>query len=330
MHLRPFITVIVVARNEKKYIGNCLKSLFDQSYPKDRYEIVLVDSMSDDGSMDLVRRTYDDSGKVIKMRFFENPKKILATGWNIALKNTDSEYVVRIDAHTVVDKDFLTASMDTMLRVGDAVSVGGAMETCASSKSGEIVAKVITSPFGVGNSKFRYSKKAEYVDTVAFGLTKREIYDKVGYLDETLVRCQDNDLHRRIRESGGKFYLDPSIKVMYFAKDSIAKMLRQGFLNGKWTMITMRKSKRAILPRHLIPLAFLLGLMGTFILGLFFNAFTWIGVGVIAAHMLCGLIFAAIRTRHVGHILAMPFVFLAMHLCYGVGSVAGVVRPIKP
>ncbi len=44
----PIVSVIVVTRNEEKNISRCLESLIAQDYPKDRYELIVVDGASTD------------------------------------------------------------------------------------------------------------------------------------------------------------------------------------------------------------------------------------------------------------------------------------------
>jgi cellulose synthase/poly-beta-1,6-N-acetylglucosamine synthase-like glycosyltransferase len=48
---RTRISVLVPARNEEKNIGNCLQSLFSQSYPKDLYQVIVIDDHSTDGTV---------------------------------------------------------------------------------------------------------------------------------------------------------------------------------------------------------------------------------------------------------------------------------------
>lgn len=195
----PFVTTMIVVRNEEKYIKKCLESFLEQEYPKDKYEILVIDGCSTDKTIDIVKETVKIN-QGVKVTILKNEKKLLASGWNLGIKYAKGEYVVRLDAHGYVEKDFLINSVKTILEIKDAVCVGGAMQTKALNSKGNIIADILSSPFGVGNSKFRYSDKAEYVDTVAFGLYKKKIFQKVGYFDETLKRNQDNDMHRRIKE----------------------------------------------------------------------------------------------------------------------------------
>ncbi len=330
---------MIVARNEEKYIGECFRSLLEQSYPADKYEVLIIDGMSEDNTLAIAkaieeeygfRELEDSNGRLsarkMQVRYFQNPKKILAAGWNIGIENAKGDYVVRIDAHGYAHKDFLLNSMKTMLKIGDAVCVGGAMHSEATSEKGEIIANILSSPFGVGNAKFRYSQKAEYVDTVAFGLYKKEIFREVGYFDETLKRNQDNDMHRRIREIGGRFYLNPEIESTYHPRDTIKGMLKQGFQNGRWNIITFKKDIKSLSIRHLIPLFFVLGILGCGIMGFLFYQFWILLVCVLILYLLLGLIFSLKKTGKVKQILLMPFLFFLFHMSYGMGALISILN----
>ena len=52
---------------------------------------------------------------------------------------------------------------------------------------------MLTTKFGVGNSEFRTGGSG-YVDTVPFGAFKREIFEKVGMFNTTLLRSEDNEM----------------------------------------------------------------------------------------------------------------------------------------
>lgn len=330
----PFITAMIVVRNEEKYIGKCFRSLLEQNYPSDKYEVLLIDGLSEDKTLTVAMETEKnyayaktkDGTSKISVRYIENPQKILAAGWNIGIKEAKGEYVVRIDAHGYAEKDFILRSVETILKVSDATCVGGTINTEPISKKGRIIADVLSSPFGVGNSKFRYSQKEQYVDTVAFGLYKKSIFSKVGYFDETLKRNQDNDMHRRIREYGGKFYLNPEIKSTYHPRETIRSMVKQGFQNGKWNIITFRKSKNSVSIRHLVPLFFVVGIIGLSILGLWFKPFWILLISILSLHLILGLTFALLKSREVNRVMMMPILFLLFHLSYGLGSITSILN----
>ena len=66
----PFVSVIVPTRNEEKFIGACLASFVDQTYPKDKFELRVIDGLSSDRTLEIVH-SYD--GK-LNLRVMSNPR----------------------------------------------------------------------------------------------------------------------------------------------------------------------------------------------------------------------------------------------------------------
>ena len=116
----------------------------------------------------------------------------------------------------------------------------------------------LSSPFGVGNSKFRTGVKEDkkYVDTVPFGAFNKEIFDKIGLFNE-MFRNEDVDLNLRIRKSGGKILLVSDIKVYYLC-DTAYVMFKKYFYNGFLVMEPLLIKKFPFGSRHVIPMIFIL------------------------------------------------------------------------
>lgn len=324
MEKKSYVSAIIVVRNEQEYIEQALLSLINQDYPKDCYEIILIDGQSSDDTPLIVERI---RGKYIELyntsfQVLENPKKILASGWNIGIREAKGEFVFRIDAHSSIGNHYISQCVETIKRV-DAVCVGGTIRSISLDEKGIYVSSVLRSPFGVGNAKFRYSKTAGYVDTVAFGLYKKDIFDEVGYFDETLKRNQDIDLHSRIKKTGKKFYLEPSIEVTYYTRNTVKKMMRQGFQNGKWNIILAKKNPKALSLRHVIPCVFVLSLLFCGLVGIWIHLIRCVGFGILMLYFIVAVYFSGRQTRTPSGLLKMPFLFWFLHMSYGFGSIIG-------
>lgn len=319
----PFITALLVTYNEENYIEKSLLSLINQTYPSEKYEIVIIDGMSTDGTLDKINsiaKRYETH----EIRILTNEKKILASGWNIGIRAAKGEYVVRIDAHAEAKDNFIEKSIETMLKITDAVCVGGKLVTISSSNSNEVVSKVLSSPFGVGNSSFRVSDKAGYADTAVYGLYRKQIFEEVGYFNEKLVRNQDIELHWRIKEYGGKFYFNPEIESVYYARNTVKKMSKQAFENGKWNMILLKNHSAALSLRHMVPFAFVIYLICSAIGGIICSWLWKAEELVIYLHLICGLIASLKKTHKLGEVIQMPFLFMILHISYGLGYLAGI------
>ena len=116
----PFISVLIVSYNEENYIAKCLNSLIEQTYPKKKYEIIIIDSGSTDNTLSIAKKIVndykrtlirDDEKNNLEFKFLNNPHKRLASGWNLGIKKSKGLYVVRIDGHAYADNDFLLESI---------------------------------------------------------------------------------------------------------------------------------------------------------------------------------------------------------------------------
>lgn len=320
----PFVSCLIVMYNEEDYIERCLVSLLDQDYPRERYEVIVVDGGSTDKSVEIVQGYIDSE---VQVRVVNNPEKLLAAGWNKGIREAKGSVVIRPDAHSYVGRDFITKSVNTLDEINDAVCVGGRLISVH--KSGlipEAIAAVLSSRFGVGNSRFRVSDKAGYVDTVAYGAYRKEIFDRVGYFNTNLKRNQDLEMHSRIKDIGGKFYFNPDIKSYYYTRDTIKGFTKQAFGNGYWNIITLKWARRALSLRHLIPLFFLLSVL----LNMFLSFFWACGMYILGFEMAIYFLLNSIAALKIGiekgwH-LVVPSILLSfvLHVSYGLGSLVAI------
>lgn len=326
----PFVSALLVTRNEQSYIEKALLSLINQTYPKDSYEIIVIDGESSDDTLKIVNNLIGQyKTKNFDIRIINNPKRILSSGWNLGIRNAKGDYVVRIDAHGEAAADFIEKNVETMLSVNDAACVGGRLMTKSLDGDNDIISKVLSSPFGVGNSSFRVSDRPGYTDTAVYGLYKKEIFETVGFFNEKFVRNQDIELHSRIRAAGERFYFNPEISCIYYSRNTVKKMAKQAFGNGKWNMVLLKHQNSALSLRHLVPFAFVLYLIIFTALGFFSKIFWFLEAGVLLIHVMLGLMAACKKTRRLSEIVKMPFLFLILHLSYGVGYLSGIFTKIE-
>src|SRR4030042_6063885 len=183
MSVLPFVSVIIPCLNEESFIGKCLGSIIDNNYPKDRLEILVIDGKSEDGTKAVLER-YAHNYSFAKV--FENPKKITPAALNIGIQNAKGEIIVRMDAHSSYEKDYISKCIK-YLNEYNADNVGGMWITVPRNNS--FVAKAIVSSlshsFGVGNAYYRIGKAQEprWVDTVPYGCYYKEVFKKVGLFD---------------------------------------------------------------------------------------------------------------------------------------------------
>ncbi|OYD07572.1 glycosyl transferase [Paludifilum halophilum] len=249
---------LLVVRNEEDHIEKLLESILNQDFPRKKYEVIVVDGDSTDQTPQLIETIQQRYPN--RIRFLSNPRRTLATGWNLGIYHSRGEYVIRVDGHSQIPKNFLSSTYQVTRKVPEASCVGGIVETVGTGFWGEVNAYVYSHPFGVGNSKFRTTKGdwEGYVDTVPYAAYKREVFEEVGYFDEHLKRNEDLEMHARIRNSGGSFFLSTAIRSTYYVRNTLSAFVKKSFGDGKWTMMANKRGTGVLRWRHLIPFAVVL------------------------------------------------------------------------
>jgi glycosyltransferase involved in cell wall biosynthesis len=115
----PRVSVIMPVLNAAPVLGNCLESIARQTYPPDRYEIIIPDGGSKDGSQDIARKygaiVIDDKAS----RHMEDSKKV-------ALAQATGEYILFVDAdNELTHPDYLERAVKALARNPQALGVEG-------------------------------------------------------------------------------------------------------------------------------------------------------------------------------------------------------------
>ena len=319
----PNISLVLPIRNEERYIEACVESIFRQDYPAEKMEVIFVDGRSGDRTVDILRGMQK---KYPQIRILDNPNKTVPYAMNIGIRASTAPVIVRLDVHAEYMPDYVRLSVETLL-TRDCDNVGGVVETRGRGFMGEAIAAMLSTPLGVGNSQFRTTNEDAYVDTLPFGCFRRELFDRIGFYDERMTRNQDNELNYRIRKNGGKVFLNHRVRSIYYCRDTLKGILRMGFTNGKWNVITMALVPGSMSLRHFVPLAFVLStiflvLMTAVTRSMFFGGLLALEWG---AYLLLDLFYSyeIARTKNWTFVPVEFILYPLFHFAYGTGSLAG-------
>ena len=319
------VTVAVVAYNEEGTLPAVLADIGAQDYPREKTEILLIDSASTDGTRAIMDDFAAKADGYFSVKVLENEKKTLPCGCNVMLDNYSGDAVVRIDAHASIPADFISKNV-ALLNSGEDVC-GGARPNVIDGETPwrRTLLAAEQSMFGSGFASYRNCQRKCYTSSIFHGFYRRAVYDKVGRYNEDLARTEDNDMSYRIRRAGYKICYDPDIISYQHTRSTLGKMLRQKYLNGLWIGRTLGVTPGCISLFHLVPLAFVIAIIATTVLSLFgiwqLSALMW---GMYALVVLAMTAFELVSGGFSLTKLALPVLFLLLHLSYGAGSVVGV------
>lgn len=322
----PVVSVVIPCRNEVRFIGPCLDSIVRSDYPKERLEVLVVDGRSEDGTRAVVE-AYRERHPWIHL--LDNPARVTPVALNIGIRAARGAIVVRMDVHSHWAENYITECQRALEETG-ADCVGGMMVTLPRGQGrwDQAVAVALSHPFGVGNSAFRtHTGGPRRVDTVFGGAYRREVFADVGLFNEALLRSQDIEFSLRMRRAGKRVVLVPGARCYYWARSDLRSFLRHNWANGFWAVAPfLYASAVPVRWRHLVPLGFILALLGAAGLTLLWPSGGWVLAGIAGVYAVAAMsasVHAAWRHRDLRLIGTLPGVFAALHLTYGLGSLAG-------
>lgn len=321
------VSLCVVAYNEERFLPNLLQDLKNQTYPHVLTEIVLIDGMSSDSTKQIMLNFANEESDFYSIQVLDNPERIQAAGWNVAIANAKSDVIIRIDAHTHIPAEFTAKNM-ALQEKGEYVT--GGVRPCLIEDMTpwkQTLLEVENSLFGSSVSKGRKNKECGYVKSMFHAAYRREVFEKAGKFNTKLLRTEDNEMHYRIRKAGYKLCCDPNIVSYQYARSDLKKMIKQKYGNGYWIGLTLGVCPGCISIFHLVPFAFVMGILLTTALALcsFWQPATllWAAYGVF---VLAGTICTVLNKHANRWTFFMPVVFFLLHFSYGVGSLSGIVK----
>lgn len=319
------ISIGIVAYNEEKYLPRLFLDLAAQTYPHKNIEIILTDSMSDDGTKECMKRFAEEKGEDFhNIEVIANPGRIQSCGWNEVLVHFSGDAVIRLDAHSHIPPDFVEKNAE-VLKAGEMVCGGMRPAlTDGDSKWKHTLLMAEESMFGSSISSFRRKAGCAYVKSFFHGAYRREVFEKAGGFREDLGRTEDNEMHYRIRENGFRLCMSPEILSYQYIRPDLRKMCKQKFGNGYWIGLTFGVCPGCLSLYHFVPCAFLAGIVLTTaaaLCSIFWPALLmWIAYWGLALLM---SIYAVKGEKKAASQILLPFLFFILHISYGVGTAVG-------
>jgi succinoglycan biosynthesis protein ExoA len=328
----PSVSIIIPCYNEQDTIRKLLEAVYAQTFPRLNLELVIADGRSTDGTRAEIT-AFADAHPDLHIAMTDNPVKSIPAALNCAIKETRGEIIVRLDAHSVPYPDYIERCVAD-LQAGLGENVGGIWEIQPGAATGiaQSIALAASHPLGVGDALYRHAGKASQVDTVPFGAFKRELLALIGFFDETLLTNEDYEFNARIRQSGGKIWLDPTIRSVYFARPSLSALTRQYSRYGFWKWRMLRRYPGTLRWRQALPPLFVLSLLVGAALAIFlpvFRALLAAEVLIYAFVLVTAGVYASIKQKKALLIFGLPMAIATMHIAWGSGFLWSMIKGVN-
>jgi len=325
-----FISVIMPVRNEEPFIAGTLDALLAQEYPAERFEVLVVDGESTDGTREVVGKYVDRDNRVTLL---SNPKRWSSAARNIGVKHARGDVVLIVDGHCEIPTKQMLANLTKSFETTGADCLGRPqpLDVTDATLIQQAIAAARSSWLGHHPDSFIYSDQPQQVPAASVAVAYRHtVFEQVGYFDEQFDACEDYEFNTRCDKAGLKCYFEPAIAVRYFPRTSLGGLFNQLTRYGRGRIRLARKHPQTVSIGSLIPALFLLGV----VLGPVAALLWWpLGVvyfsvlGLYVATVLIVSAATALRLKSWRLVPKLPPVFGVIHAACGWGVLREVLVP---
>lgn len=317
----PLVSIIIPVRNEAGLLKNCLESISNLDYPKDRIEVIIADGMSTDDTV--------NTAKQLGARVVLNEKKTVSPGRNVAFKLAKGEIIAFTDADCIVDKDWIINSLKYFKDDKVACAGGPNLTPSGEGDFGKAVGFVFNQGiFSAGSIHARELKEVKEVRSIpgCNAIYKKDALEKVMPIDETLLTCDDTELNQRLIDKGYKLLYTPDVFVWHYRRPNPKRLFRQMYRYAIGRLQVGKKDRRMINSVHIIVGLALPAVVAVFI----FSSVLF--MLLLAGYLLLVLIFSIRALQKTGSVqvaLLVPVVISIILTGWSTGFMRELILPLK-
>lgn len=321
------ISVIVPMLNEERNIEGVVDDIAGQDFPG-ALEVFVADGGSIDRSRELLLAAAERTG--LQLTLIENPRRLVAHGLNACVREASGDLIVRLDCRSRYPVDYLRRLAEGADQTG-AWNIVAVVEPIGRTATERAVACAMDSPFGgIAWTRHAYRRERVEVDTGYCGAYRPIAFERVGLFDPSVVEGHDEDFNFRVRKAGGRIVLDPKLRVRYTPAGSLRDVFKRYFAYGLYKPSVMRKHRRVLSARSVVPAVFLASLPALLLVSGRSRVVRQLLAAEIGIYATAAITFGAaslFRRRESWRLLPrIVAAFPTFHVAYGAGMLGGWLR----
>jgi len=318
---KPLVSIIIPVKNDSLLLKACLESISNLDYPKDRFEVIVADGMSTDGSAE-VAKYY--GAKVIL-----NAKQTVSPGRNIAFKHAAGEIIAFTDADCVVDKAWISNSLKYFADEKIACVGGPNLTPSDEGSFGKAVGFVFNQKiFSAGSIHARESREIMEVKSIpgCNAIYRKDTLDKVMPINESLLTCDDTELNQRLIDKGYKLLYAPDVFVWHYRRPNSKRLFKQMYRYAIGRLQIGKMDRRMINFIHILigitlPLSLIIFILSPMVFTLVFFLY------ILFIVLYSGL--TIMRTKSVKVSLWVPVVISIIIVAWSSGFMKELIFPLR-
>lgn len=248
-------SVVITTFNDGEYLDMLLSDIKSQDLEGFIIEVILLDA----GGYSCERALKCLGDKSVLLKYIRSPGMSRPLALNCLFAESNGLIIIRLDARSHVGSDYVKKILNLSKNTG-ASNVGGVMRPIGKSSGQMLVSDIMRNPFAFGGGKSRSVAYKGYVDSVYLGAYNKGIccYGEEWFDSRNSKISEDSDLNYRIRRNGGSVYLDPSIIVEHYPRESLRAFYRLCYNYGVGRGLFVMKHRVVSAWRQVVPPALLI------------------------------------------------------------------------
>ena len=318
----PFISIIIPVRDEEACIARTLDGVLTQEYPGSRFEVLVVDGGSTDRTRDIVQRCADRHDN---LRLLHNHKRLSSAARNIGVRASRGDILVIVDGHCDLEnKRYLVRLAEAFERSGaDCVGRPQPLEVAGGTAFQRAIAAARAAAIGHHPGSFIYSSGERFVPAHSVAVAyRRDVFDKVGYFDESFDACEDVEFNCRVDRAGLRCYFTSAVAIHYHPRHTLRALFRQLGRYGRGRVRLTHKHPDRFSINSYLPGVFVLGCIAGCVLVWLSSYLAVAYLATLTAYtaiVLCTSGAVALQRRDTAILPWLPLVFITIHVGAGVG-----------
>lgn len=275
---RPFISVIIPAYNASGNVGICLEALLKQTYPKNRFEVIVVDDGSSDDTVAVVEG--------FDVKLLKQTNQGAGVARNYGAKEAKGEIILFTDSDCEPEDDWIEKMVEPF---NDTAIVGG--KGFYKTKQRKIIPRFAQLEYDAKCDMLKKERFIDFIDTYSAAYRK-DVFLKVGGFDAvyTTASGEDSELSYKLALMNYKMVPVPNAFVYHIHPDTLWKYLKKKYRNAYWRVVTWKKYPSKVLKDSHTPNSYKFEvLMSPFLLLLIIASFFW--TPIVWALLICVILF---------------------------------------
>ncbi len=215
------LSIIIPTYNRKDKLSQCLDVLLNQNYPADKYEIIIIDDGSTDGTEEAVAGINNP-----RITYIKQQNRGAGAAINTGAKVAKGEILAFTEDDCIVNAEWLKTIMALFKKYPNASAFVGPcpyaeLEAILNKKTrrnnGDLVKmelKKMNTFLNIGNGSFAI---------------KKEAFEKIGGYDESFKAEEDLDFNIRLLKQGYDIFISQELKAMHYARNKMMQVFKRTY-----------------------------------------------------------------------------------------------------